>query len=598
MSPMATALCGQSMLLLGSVLLLASPALADDPPKPESPLLQALKAGRVPEERQGAVVAAILKRGSSADRRYVFGRVIEPSGFSRPVRLLALEALVDLAMTGKTRPDEDLTGLAALILPADGKADPALRMAAIRLAGLWKVGALSSLLGKVAASGTIDAPTRAAALDALASLGDEPSRAALKTLAAGADAKAIRAQAVAAYARIDPAAAAAMAADLIRSADKGQDLVPLIAAFVTRKQSVELLAKALSERDIPADAAKLALRAVYALGRADAPLVAALSRAAGIEAESRPPTPEEIDRLVSEVVARGDARRGELVFRRPDLNCMKCHAVSGAAGGVGPELSSVGLSSPVDYVIRSILLPDEAIKEQYHTLVLATADGQVFQGIVADRDESRVVLREATGDLRTVPASEIEETREGGSLMPKGLANLLTRDEFLDLVKFVSELGKPGAYALHATPTVQRWRLLKPVPPELAQAVPDAGAFLAKVRDSDPSAWVSAYALASGTLPLAEFAATAESRVIYLRGEIEVASPGPVTFRLGTSENVRAWVDDAAAPEAPDFTVPLEAGRHTLTLRVDTSPTRKAIDRVEVLRPPGSSAEFVVVGGR
>ena len=32
--------------------------------------------------------------------------------------------------------------------------------------------------------------------------------------------------------------------------------------------------------------------------------------------------------------------------------------------------------------------------------------------------------------------------------MPKGLANLMTRAEFLDLVRFLSELGKPGPYAI------------------------------------------------------------------------------------------------------------------------------------------------------
>ena len=46
-----------------------------------------------------------------------------------------------------------------------------------------------------------------------------------------------------------------------------------------------------------------------------------------------------------------------------ELNCIKCHAISGAAGGVGPDLSALGLSSPVDYVVNSILIPDQAIKE-------------------------------------------------------------------------------------------------------------------------------------------------------------------------------------------------------------------------------------------
>jgi len=75
-----------------------------------------------------------------------------------------------------------------------------------------------------------------------------------------------------------------------------------------------------------------------------------------------------------------------VVFRRADLNCMSCHAVAGAAGGVGPELSAVGSSSPVDYLINSVMVPDQAIKEEFVTKVVQTADGRVFHGIVADKE--------------------------------------------------------------------------------------------------------------------------------------------------------------------------------------------------------------------
>ena len=57
-------------------------------------------------------------------------------------------------------------------------------------------------------------------------------------------------------------------------------------------------------------------------------------------------------------VADGDAARGEDVFRRADLSCLKCHAVSQAGGQIGPDLSALGSTSPVDYIINSIYDPD------------------------------------------------------------------------------------------------------------------------------------------------------------------------------------------------------------------------------------------------
>lgn len=566
-----------------------APASADD-----SSLVRLLKSGRVPEDRQPQIVAKIARLGSPADLKFLLDRSADPGGFAPGVRRKALDALVGAALTRKgIKPEGDLAALGRVWDRA--KDDPESRVSAIRLVGLWKLEDLRPRLMETIADPRATDPERTAAVESLAEIGGQAS---LLPLTATDRPARVRQSAVIALARMDATASARLAASILRDASKTDDVQPLVAAFLNLKGGPDALASAIESAAISADNAKLTLRAIYALGHADAPLIAALSRAAGIENETRPPSREEMDRLVAEVNARGDSARGERVFRRADLNCMKCHSIAGAAGGVGPDLSSVGLSSPVDYVINSILLPDQAIKEQYHTLVVATADGQVFQGIVADKDESKVVLRQATGELKTVPASEIEETKEGGSLMPKGLANLLTRDEFLDLVRFVSELGKPGPYAIRPTPTVQRWRLLKPVPDDLARSVPDPGTFVARVRDSDPASWVAGYGLANGEIPLDEFASLAESPVIYARGEIEVSSPGPLRVRLGADSGVTAWVDSDPVPSGPSFTADFAAGVHALTLRIDPSKTGGKAVKVEVEKAPGSSAEFVVRGGR
>jgi putative heme-binding domain-containing protein len=206
------------------------------------------------------------------------------------------------------------------------------------------------------------------------------------------------------------------------------------------------------------------LRSMYARGRTEPALVQALSASANMQAEVEPWSEAEMNAFLADVRSQGDPERGEEIFRRDDLNCLGCHALSGAGGGVGPDLSAIGVSSPLDYLINSILLPDEAIKEEFETLVVITIDGQIYQGIVDDRDANRLVLREATGERRVIPIDEIEDSKQGGSLMPQGLVHFMTRDELVDLVRFLSELGKPGPYAIATTPTIQRWRVLNEVP--------------------------------------------------------------------------------------------------------------------------------------
>ncbi len=560
-------------------------------------MVKMLRSGRVPAERQGTVIDMIGKRGSAADLGFLLEQALSPE-FTPANRLRALEALSEAALTRDVRPEGDLGRLAPLV-EAKADADPAARQAAVRLAGLWKVETLGPALRSIAGSADTPGPLRASALDALAAIGGKEGRASIEALTAPGKALAVRALAVAALARFDVAAAARSAVGVLVDAGKDatqDDLMPLLAAFLNRRGAADTLAAAAGTAKIPADAARLALRSVYALGHSHPALVAALTKAAGLGAEVKPLDPKSMESLIAEVATRGDPARGETVFRRADLNCARCHAVSGAGGGVGPDLSALGSSSPVDYVVNSIMLPDQAIKEEFHTLVVATPDGQIFQGIVADRDDKRVVLKEATGDLRTIPTSEIEDSKEGGSLMPKGLVNFMTRNEFVHLVRFLSELGKPGPYAIRSTPTVQRWRYFQPAP----GAAPEASPFLGQtLRAADPSRWLPAYARTGGDLPLDELTAGA-GKVLYLQAEVDVSQGGEVLVTLDSAEGVTAWIDRPLETQFPASRFPAELtpGRKTLTLRVDTAGRKSPVLRVEVSKPPGSRAEYAVVGGR
>ena len=564
---------------------LAGPSLAQDGATPESAYVKLLK--KAPEERMGQIVDIIGKRGTAHDLAFVYGRATMPDGFSNPTRLKALEVLADAALTRDLRPEVDVAGLGRLIQPDNPKVAPAVRLAAIRLAGLWKAEATVADLREIAGSKQADGPTRAVAFDALASIGGQSARGAIDALASPGRAPGVRALAVAALARFDVDSAAEKAAGALTDEARIEDVTPLMAAFLDRQGGGDKLAAALKARKPTADGARLALRAVYALGRSDEALIGVLSKAAGLEAEAKLPTKEEMDTLVAEVAARGNPDRGEAIFRRAEMNCMKCHAIGGAAGGVGPELSALGLSSPVDYVVNSILIPDQAIKEEYQTRMVLTDDGRVLQGIVVEEDDKRLVLKDATGEQRVVPVASIEDSKKGGSLMPKGLSSLLTRAEFVDLVRFLSELGKPGAYAIRPTPSIHRWRVLKTTPEEIGD-----------VLLADVGQWLPVYSMVDGALPLNDIVALTSEKVAYVQGEIAASAAGPITIRFNSDKGQSAWLDDQPLPVGNAPTVDVGEGTHRLTIKVDTTAREQAPIRVEVVKPEGSSAEFSVVGGR
>lgn len=144
----------------------------------------------------------------------------------------------------------------------------------------------------------------------------------------------------------------------------------------------------------------------------------------------------------------------------------------------------------------------------------------------------------------------------------------------------------------------RRWRVLKSPSPAIVKAIPDAKALKAEVLGAEPSRWLPIYALVSGGLPLDEAATEAGGAVVFVQGDVEATVAGDVAFRLDSTDGVIAWIDNAPAPKGEAFTVPLKVGRHKLTLRVDTAIRKEKTVKAEVSKPPGTSAEFVVVGGK
>jgi putative heme-binding domain-containing protein len=587
-------------ILLAAIPWITPAALADDPPAPDSPLVKLLKSKRLPEARLGSVVDMIGKRGAAGDLDYLFQQVIAPDGFPAPIKVKALEALAEAASNRNLRPARGLDGLTALIRQGEPRMDSSLEKTVVRLAGLWKLESAVEPLRSLAASLSTEDTLRALSLDALATIGGQIGRSRIEALCGPELPLGIRIPSVASLAKLDVDAAAERAAEILAqpASPPNLDLTPLLAAFLHHQRGADVLAAAIGRHAPPADSAKLALRAVYTLGRSDPALVGALSRAAGISSETKPLTPGELSQLVTLVTSQGDPGRGELIFRRADLNCVSCHSLSKAGGDVGPDLSAIGQTSPADYIINSILDPDQSIKEQYHTLVVQTSEGQVFQGIVTDKDDQRVVLKEATGAPRVVPVASIEDQKAGGSLMPKGLANLMTRAEFVDLVRFLAELGKQGPYAIRPTPTIQRWKVLKPVPESLSASLPGKDQLRDQVLEADPGRWLISYAKVAGSLPLDELTTQTGGKLLYVQGEIQVSSAGPIRVQLDSADGIRLWVDaELTPPGAHAQVADLTAGRHALTLRIDTAARKSREIKVEVTKPTGSPAEFTVVGG-
>lgn len=571
----------------------AATALAQEAPaSPAAGMLRLLQSGRVPAERLDTILELICSRGTADDLAYVYQETLKPAAYPPRTRIAVLGHLASAARTRKVVPSGGLEGLAALLRGDDLQ----LAREAVELAGLWQVSSASDPLQNLATGDRTSDELRAAALGALARLGNAALRPAIDALLAESRPFSHRAAGIAALARVDLKDAAPRAAAALQQAGPDDDLTAILGAFLDRQGGPDELAGVLEGTPPSADTAKRLLRQMYAAGRSDAGLSAVLERAAGIQGDITPPTREELVQLTREVAESGDAARGEHVFRRADLSCLKCHAVSQAGGQIGPDLSALGSTSPVDYIINSIYDPDVQIKEAFHTKVVLTVDGLTLQGIVADRTGESLVLKDANGALQTIPLADIEEEIAGKSLMPKGLVKFMTRGELIDLVKFLSQLGKPGEYAIRTTPRMQRWRVLLSASKELIDDIPNEAAFEDQVLNGGQ--WGPAYARVNGALPLAELAAATKQPVLYVQGELNVSNAGPVGIRWEAPAGTHVWVGAEAFGAEHELSPELAAGRHKVTLRIPEADQPSAEARLELFRVEGSGAEFSVVDGQ
>ncbi len=534
----------------------------------------------------------MCRNGADKELKAIWTKTLDPKLYAPDLRSRALVWLADAAATRKVQPAVP----AAEILGLLKETDAALLPDALRLAAAWKVKEAAEEFKRVAGDAKSPQPVRFAAMDGLAALGDPASFKALRDLTGKANPLAIQFHAAEAMAQVDIDAGASAAAASLALPEQDTDPINLIQAFLNRKDGSDKLAAALSKQQLTADTSKRILRAMILAGRSDAGLANVISKFAGLDAAPKAPTPAEVQQLASEVTTKGDAGRGEHIFRRLDLGCMKCHAINRAGGNIGPDLGPIGSASPLDYIIQSVLDPSASIKEEYLTKVITTATGQIVTGIVVEKNKSVVVLKDATGKLIRIATADIDQEQAGKSLMPDGITRTLTRPELVDLIRYVSELGKPGPYAVRTPTTVQRWKTLRSLPASLSGDVPNRDIFRDAVLAAPADAWETTYALADGKLPLADLLQKRKPRVVYLQGEIQVSKAGAVELLLSAPGQATFWVDEEQYDsQGKATTVQLAPGRHRITVRAMVGTESLPAVTLDVRKPKASKAAFEIV---
>ena len=546
------------------------------------PLVTALRDGKIGASDRPAVLQLVSQMGGPVE----LGLLLDAADGAAPAdQAVGLDLLVQTVRVRNVAPERPERALALL---AHG--DPAVRRAAARLCGVLKLEAAREPLVAVLSRPTTEAADLQAVLDGLLALGGDATPRIISALAGKADAPvAQRAAAIGALASLDVKIAAARAVALLGGAGSAAVAPSVFEAFVTRQDGPAALAEALAGTSLPEAVAQAGLQKASSAGTDTKALQDALAAAGNLKPINQTLSAEEMNALVGEVKAKGDAHRGELVYRRAALLCQTCHGIGGGGPEIGPNLLSIGASAQIDYLIESMLNPSAKIKEGYHTNVITTKDGAVLAGAIVARDGQTVTLRDAAGQLQAIPAQTIEKNEIlPVSLMPPGLTASLRKDEFLDLIRFMSELGREGDFKVPPQNYVRRWRVLQPTD-ALGRAHNLLGDRL--FASDDPAlTWMPAYATAGGALPGDDIPTIRlwnnfNRRVAQF--EVEVATAGPVVFAVADPDGLKFIVGEQLIDAQPRTTLTLPAGRQTVTVFHDPG-LRPAPLRLELVDSPGA----------
>lgn len=135
---------------------------------------------------------------------------------------------------------------------------------------------------------------------------------------------------------------------------------------------------------------------------------------------------------------KGDPTKGKALFNKQ--GCHACHSINKGEAMKGPFMGQIGGIMNREQIAESILRPNASISQGFSTVLVTTKDKKNFMGFVTQETASKLVLRDIAGNVNTINKSNVASRKEmPNSMMPAGLANSLTMEEFASLVSFLEK---------------------------------------------------------------------------------------------------------------------------------------------------------------
>lgn len=144
------------------------------------------------------------------------------------------------------------------------------------------------------------------------------------------------------------------------------------------------------------------------------------------------------DVMLNMAKIKGDPATGKALFIKQ--GCIACHSLNKGEPLKGPFMGQIGSVMNREQIAESILKPDASISQGFATVLITTGGKKSFMGFVTAESADKITMRDIAGQVTTLKTADILSRKEmETSMMPTGLANSLSYEEFASLITYLSQ---------------------------------------------------------------------------------------------------------------------------------------------------------------
>ncbi len=526
-----------------------------------------LKMKPISENPDGPIIELIGEAGT-IDELDILVREIGKQNLSEKTTIRAFKALLRAARLRGIVPQSDKSSILSYL----GNESTALSGQAALLAGQWKLDEARSPLLNLVGNSSTDSKAKQSFFNALRSIGGNEVLDSMAGFAADSSLDyQDRRQAAVVLLALDSGLGAQSAYKLLLEDVSTSELQQSWRSFLSVKAAGESLRAVIPDSELKRSIAEAGLKVLREGGQKDKSLMDFLVDASGLDQSLSVISQTELAELVLQVKNSGDPYRGEEIYRKKQLACLTCHSIGGSGGLVGPDMTSIGAAVPVDYLAESLFFPNRKIKEGYHSVEVLLKDDQEIMGVFVREDDQELFLRNALDQIVSVAKRDIEK-REiiPGSLMPSGLIDELPRKDQIDVIRFLSELGKTGSFDGSGGNIARTWNLF------LVHSTIEQFGLESMLRgEFSENGWVKVHSRVDGRMLKRDLEVPiGSSRYrgltdLYAGTRFEISGTQAVQFEFEGVSGVRAFLDGKPIETVSGKDHQLDAGSHVLILKLN-----------------------------